>query len=176
MSHRIVVVMPRLLLGVGLLSVAASSCLNPFAPGLDTSPAVSSCDPLTEEGIFRCLQVSYTFRDTSVYAPLLDPSFVFIYRDYDNGGIDVTWGRDTELRTTFGLFQNSQRLDLIWNNVLSRSDSAQVRLNVVRGFNLTITFNPSDIQRVDGYANLTFERSTVTSPWRIVRWRDESNF
>jgi hypothetical protein len=97
-----------------------------------------------------------------------------VYRDYDIG-IDVTWGRDTEMRSTYGLFQNAQKLDLIWNNVVSSSlDST--RVNIVRGFNLTVTFNPSSIERVDGYANLTMERTRSTDPWKIIRWRDESNF
>lgn len=157
-----------------LLVLNLTCTKNPFAPGLDTSPAQASCDPTSVEGVFQCLQVAYTFRDTSTYAPLLDPSFVFVWRDYDNN-IDVTWGRDTELRTTFGLFQNAQRLDLIWNNITSASTDS-TRVTIVRGFNLTVTFNPSDIQRVDGYANLTFDRPTVTSPWKITRWRDESNF
>ena len=33
-----------------------------------------------------------------------------------------------------------------------------------------------DIELVDGYANLTFERHRATDAWKIVRWRDESNF
>ncbi len=151
-----------------------SGCFNPFAPGRDESPAESSCDPLTIPGIFQCFQTAYTFRDTTVYGQLLADNFIFVYRDYDVG-IDVTWGRDEEMRVTYGLFRNAQRLDLIWNNIVSTStDSTQV--NVVRGFNLTITFNPLDIVRVDGYANMTFERARITDPWRIVRWRDESNF
>lgn len=168
-----------LLLFCGMLALLSLTCKNPFAPGLDTSPAQASCDPATPEGVFQCVRVAYTFRDTTVYAPLLHESFVFVYRDYDNGGIDVTWGRDTELRTTFGLFQNAQRLDLVWNNIVSTSVDTSTtarRVNYVRGFNLTITFNPSNIERVDGYANLTFEQASTTSPWRIIRWRDESNF
>lgn len=151
-----------------------SGCLNPFAPGRDNTPAETGCDPMTTEGLFRCFQTAYTFRDTTVYGQLLDGKFVFVYRDYDIG-IDVTWGRDTDVRSTYGLFQNAQKLDLIWNNIISTSsDSSSV--NIVRGFNLTITFNPSDIERVDGYANLTLERPRITDPWKIVRWRDESNF
>ena len=73
------------------------------------------------------------------------------------------------------LFQNAQKLDLIWNNVISTS-AESTSVNVVRGFNLTLVFNPSDIERIDGLANLTFRRTRVTDPWRIVRWRDESNF
>lgn len=151
------------------------TCKNPFAPGLDTSPATASCDPISIEGVFQCLQVAYTFRDTTVYSPLLDESFVFVYRDYDNGGIDATWGRDTELRTTFGLFQNVQRLDLIWNNIISTSTDS-TRVNVVRGFNLTVIVNPAEIETIGGYANLTFDRPTTASPWKIIKWRDESNF
>ncbi len=165
----------RTLVALPLL-LGTSGCINPFAPKLDTSPAQASCDPMTPEGVFQCMQVSYTFRDTTVYAPLLDESFVFVWRDYENGGIDVTWGRDTELRTTYGLFMDTQKLDLIWNSILSRSDSGQVRTTIVRGFNLTVTFNPNDIIRIDGYANITMSRPSTSSPWKIVRWRDESNF
>lgn len=154
--------------------VIGSSCINPFAPRLDTSPAEAACDPSTVNGIFECFQKAYSSRDTTLYGSLLDASFTFVYRDYEQG-IDVTWGRDEELRTTYGLFQNVQRLDLIWNNIVSTStDSSSI--NVVRGFNLTIVFNPSDIERVDGYANLTFDRARSDNPLRIVRWRDESNY
>jgi hypothetical protein len=149
-----------------------SGCLNPFAPGLDTSPAQSTCDPNSVDGIFRCFQTAYTFRDTTTYGQLLSRDFVFVYRDYDLG-IDVTWGRDEEMRTTYGLFQNVQNLDLIWNNIISIAPDST---NVVRGFNLTITFNANDVIRVDGYANLTLVRGLATEPWKIARWRDESNF
>jgi hypothetical protein len=47
---------------------------------------------------------------------------------------------------------------------------------IKRGFNLTVTFNPSDIVYVDGYVNLTLERMKADDPWMIVRWDDESNF
>jgi hypothetical protein len=152
----------------------ASGCINPFAPGRDDNPGESACDPHTLDGAFQCFRAAYTFRDTTLYGQLLDPNFVFVYRNYDLG-IDITWGRDDEMRTSYGLFQNTQKIDLIWNNIISKNeDSSQV--NVVRGFNLTIIFNPNDIERVDGYANLTFTRSRISDPWRIVRWRDESNF
>jgi len=153
---------------------AAPACLNPFAPAWDVSPAESTCDPNTIEGLFQCFQAAYTFRDTIVYGQLIDPSFVFVYRNYDLG-IDVTWGRDDDMRTTFGLFQNAQKLDLIWNNIISTT-AESTNVNVIRGFNLTLVFNPSDIERIDGYANLTLRRVRISDPWKIVRWRDESNF
>lgn len=154
--------------------LVAAGCLNPFAPGLEESAAESACDPSTIDGVFQCFQAAYTFRDTTLYGQLIDGEFVFIYRDYDLG-IDVTWGRDDEMRTTYGLFRNAQKLDLIWNNIVSTS-AESTRVTVVRGFNLTVVFNPSNVERVDGYANFEFSRGDGTTAWKIVRWRDESNF
>lgn len=154
--------------------VVTGGCLNPFAPRLETSLAGESTDVRQTEGVFQRFQRSYSIRDTTLYADLLDASFSFVFRDYEQG-IDITWGRDEELRTTYGLFVTAQRLDLIWNNEISHTET-DTSANIVRGFNLTITFNPSDIERVDGYANLTFQRTRSGDPWKIVTWRDESNF
>jgi hypothetical protein len=140
-----------------------SGCVNPFAPGRDNGAAVSACDPHTVDGIFQCFQAAYTFRDTMVYGPLIDAQFIFVYRDYDLG-IDQTWGRDEEMRSTYGLFQNAQKLDLIWNNVISTS-AESTTVNVVRGFSLTVVFNASDIEQVSGYANLTLQRTSGSDPW-----------
>lgn len=161
------------IIGPGLL-LMLGGCMNPFAPGWDSTPAESTCNPQTTDGMFQCFQSAYTFRDTSVYGQLIDPEFVFVWRNYDLG-IDVTWGHDDEMRATYGLFQNAQKLDLIWNNIISTT-AESTNVNIVRGFNLTIVFNPSDIERIDGYANVTFRRARINDPWKIVRWRDESNF
>ena len=109
-----------------------------------------------------------------IYGQLLTPDFIFTYRDYEQG-FDVSWGRDEEMRTTDGLFKNSERLDLIWNNiVLSTIDTLDA--NVVRSFNLNITFNPTDVVRVDGRVNLSLRKDPETKQWAITRWIDESNF
>jgi hypothetical protein len=86
--------------------------------------------------------------------------------------VDVTWGRDEEMKVTYGLFQNTQRLDLIWNNIISMTGDSSV---IVRSFNLTITFNPTDIIYVDGRVNLELKKDNQDK-WKIVRWTDESNF
>lgn len=79
------------------------------------------------------------------------------------------------MKVTYGLFYNAQRLDLIWNNiVLSMEDS--LAANYVRGFNLTITLNPTDIIRVDGRVNLFLSKNISSGKWKIDRWIDESNF
>jgi hypothetical protein len=161
--------------GVAALALLlAAGCLNPFAPGWDDSPGVSACDPHSIDGIFECFRAAYAYRDTTLYGDLLDPEFVFVYRNYELG-IDVTWGRGDEMRSTYGLFQNAQKIDLIWNATAS-SAAESTRVTVVRSFTLTIVFTPSDIDRIDGFANLTFQRAHSGEPWKILRWRDESNF
>lgn len=126
------------------------------------------------DGVFQNFQYAYVFKDTTIYGKFIAEDFLFTYRDNDQG-IDVSWGRDEEMKTTYGLFQNSQRLDLIWNNeVLSTQDSLSA--TIIRAFNLTITFNPTDIERVNGRVNLSLKKDPVSNTWAIVRWIDESNF
>ena len=109
--------------------------------------------------------------DTTIYGQLLASDFVFTYRDYDLG-VDVSWGRAEEMRSTYGLFQNAQQLDLIWNEIVSiASDSS----NIIRSFNLTITFNPNDIKTVDGKINLNL-RKNDKEKWLITQWIDESDY
>lgn len=122
------------------------------------------------DGVFKNLQYAYTFKDSTIYGQLLSNEFSFTYRDYDRG-VDISWGRDEEMRVTNGLFQNSQRLDLIWNNIIfMTSDST----NIIRGFNLTITFNPTDIIFVEGRVNLYLKKDN-SNKWQITQWIDESN-
>jgi hypothetical protein len=167
----------RFLIVLFLGAVFATGCSNPFAPGLDTSTETSESilgDQRTIEGVFRNFQYAYTFKDTTIYGQLIDPNFAFVYRDYDNG-IDVNWGRDEDMRTTNGLFINVQNLDLIWNNTVSFSGDS-LAINITRSFSMTVTFNPNDIIRVNGYANFLVTRPSQQDVWKIVRWRDESNF
>jgi len=153
------------------------SCDNPFAPKVDfgnQNNGSGLADASTIDGVFRNLQYAYTFRDTSIYSRLLDPEFVFTFRNYDQG-IDISWGKDEEMKVTNGLFSNTERLDLIWNNIVFSSEDS-LSGSVVRGFNLTITFNPNDILRLDGKVNISLQRGNYDSDWMIVKWIDESNF
>ena len=144
---------------------------------MDTSTSDNSStisDLKNVDGVFQNFQYAYVFKDTTIYGKLIDQNFIFTYRDYDQG-VDVSWGRDDEMKTTYGLFQNTQRLDLIWNNeVLNTQDSLDA--TIVRAFNLTITFNPTDIVRVNGRVNLSLKKNPTTQTWTIVRWIDESDF
>lgn len=161
---------------IGVLIFQLNACSNPFAPKLDFNSETSGSlsDLTTVDGVFQNLQYSYTFKDSTIYGRLLGDDFLFTYRNYDLG-FDVSWGRDEEMKATHGLFQNAERLDLIWNNVVASSQDS-LEANLIRGFNLTITFNPTDVIRIDGRVNLLLKKNANTNNWAIHRWLDESNF
>jgi hypothetical protein len=154
-----------------------AGCQNPFSPKLDFSDegfGTALSDQTTVEGVFQNFQYSYTFKDTTIYGQLLTHDFIFTYLDPDQG-FTVAWGRDEEMKTTYGLLQNSQRLDLIWNDIISSfEDSTSVEL--VRSFNLTITFNPTDVVRLDGRARFVLNKNPFDNKWRISVWDDKMNF
>ncbi len=162
-----------LLFAVFLMFAVIASCDNIFAPSLDDSGSSNIIsDQKTVDGVFTNFKYAYTFKDTSVYSGLLTDDFIFTYRDYESG-FDVSWDKPTEMRTTSRLFQNSQKTDIIWNNITTYiGDSLDV--NIKRGFNLTITFNPSNVVRLFGFADMNLTRPNSDSPWKIRKWRDES--
>jgi hypothetical protein len=136
-----------------------SSCVNPFAPALDETISGEEgliTDQKTVNGVFQNFQYAYSFKDTTIYGDLLAKDFIFTYRDYDLG-YDISWGREEEMRVSHGLFQNAQRLDLIWNEIVS------------------MTSDSTDIIDVDGRINLTL-RKNEENKWQITNWLDESNF
>lgn len=154
-------------------SLFIASCDNIFSPSLDDStPSSILTDQKTIEGLFQNFKYAYTFKDTTVYGNLIAEDFVFIYRDYESG-FDVSWDRPTEMRTTNGLFQSAQKLEIIWNNIIFQGGDS-LEQNVKRSFNLTITFNPSDITRVNGFVDMNMRRNSSDDIWKIQRWRDES--
>ncbi|MDI6765927.1 MAG: hypothetical protein QME52_03790 [Bacteroidota bacterium] len=160
---------------IWMSSFLSLSCINPFAPKLEKEFGAEMCNDLSNlENVFCTFRNAYTFKDTALYGSLIDPYFTFRYRDYDRG-IDITWGRDDEMRTTAGLFQSVQSLSLVWNKEIKLREEDTV-LTIVRGFNLTITFNPADIEHVGGYANMTFVRPKKADAWKLYTWQDESNF
>lgn len=157
-----------------IILLSFHGCVNPFAPKLDNDLGNSGSIITPQKsiaGLFQNFKQSYTFKDTTIYGRLLTSDYSFIYRDYDLS-VDVYWGRDEDMNVTNGLFQNSQRLDLIWNNIVSMTEDST---NIIRSFNLTITFNPTDIIYVDGRVNLDIEKNDK-GVWKIVNWVDESNF
>lgn len=165
----------RKLACAGLLLLAAAC--NPFAPAIedDTGGDASLItDQTTIDGLFQNFRYAYTFKDTTIYGGLLAHDFVFTFRDYEKR-VDESWGRDEEMRITWHLFQNASSLNLVWNNIVGFSGDS-LNSSVTRSFNLTVTFNPNDVIRVDGRVSLQLRRPAGTDPWRIILWKDESNF
>ena len=151
------------------------SCTNPFAPKLADSKLGSSiiADQRQINGIFENMRYAYKFKDTVVYGNLLQDTFSFTHFNYDKG-VDESWGRDEDMKSTNRMFQTTESLDLIWNNVIiSFGDSLLLDIN--RGFTLTVTFNPEDIIVAQGKANFRIGRQKTSDDWKIITWRDVSD-
>jgi hypothetical protein len=168
----------HLVTSVSVLAVLLTLCsCNPFAPAVRETDGTEGglvTDQTTIEGLFQNFRYAYTFKDTTIYGGLLAGNFTFTFRDYDKL-IDESWGRDEEMRITWHLFQNAQNLNLVWNDVVGFAGDS-LSSSVTRSFTLTVTFNPSDIIRVDGRVRLDLRRERAAHPWRILLWKDESNY
>ncbi len=159
----------------GALAMTELSCLNPFAPHLNTGLGLDLCGDLTQaENVFCAFRNSYTFKDTTLYGSLLSPDFIFIYTDYDQL-VEKNWGREDEMRLTYTMFQSVQSLALTWNSELSLSESDTL-LSMERGYTLTVSFTATDVLQVNGVADFIFLRPHAGDSWKILRWQDKSNF
>ena len=160
-----------------LLAFITISCTNPFAPklaNLDSEKPILG-DQTTIEGLFINFSYSYKMQDTVVYGNLLSDDFTFVFRNYDKEPIaDEAWGRDEDMITTNGLFEATQRLDLIWNEI-STIFGDSLNKAITRSFTLDVVFTPEDRYQLQGKANLTLKRDNIKDDWKIIRWRDESN-
>jgi hypothetical protein len=151
---------------------------NPFAPALEEGDPFADLlgDPSTIEGFFTNFQNAYDLRDMSLYEPLLDSGFVFIYYDFD-AQVEREWRFSQELESTRRLFQNANLIQLRWNQILSRDTfDGETQARVVRSFNLLIALETGDSFRGDGNVNFLLVRPDSTAAWKLRRWRDESEF
>lgn len=156
--------------------IAGLSACNPFAPALEEGDAFGDLlgDATTIVGFFTNFRNAYELRDLSLYEPLLDSSFIFIWRDFD-AQIDREWGFAQDLETTRRLFQNSNLIRLRWNQILLQDDLVPLtHTRIVRSFNLTVTLELGDVFRTDGNVNFQLIRPDSSAAWRLLRWRDES--
>lgn len=168
-------------IGMMMCGVWMSCKTNPFAPRLDTGDRESSVlgDQRTLDGVFRSFEYAYTTKDTLIYGRLIAPNFTFRYIDYDNGAIERNWARDTEMFTTFGLFRNTEVVNLKWNSIITQDvDSLQLQATVSRTFQLQVQFgtDATNTVVVSGIAELRLARPTQTDVWLISDWIDRSNF
>jgi hypothetical protein len=167
--------MRQLVLSVllGLCALVVTASCNPFAPKLDENArAVQFGDPHTVDGYFQAFKYAYEFKDTTFYGTLIAQDFTFSFRDY-NLGVDITWGRDDEMRTTGSLFDQAEAISLLWGSVLDSSGTTTA-FDITRNFTLDIIFN-GDEEHVDGRAVFHLERHTPSDIWQAGHWQDESN-
>ncbi len=149
---------------------------NPFAPAIGDGDPFEDLfgDPKTIEGYFTNFRNAYELRDLSLYEPLIDSSFVFIYTDFDTG-IEREWGFGQELESTRRLFESTVDVQLQWKQIITRQEYNEGRRAVaVRSFNLAVALNTGDVFRGDGNVNFLLARADTTRAWRLLRWRDES--
>ena len=159
-----------------LVPVLLLSGCNPFAPALEEGDPFGDLlgDPKTVDGFFTNFQNAYELRDLSLYEPLLDSSFIFIYRDFE-AQVDRQWGFAQDLAITGRLFQNASLVRLRWNQIITQdlaADRQQAR--VIRSFNLTVVLENSEVFRGDGNVNFLLTRPDSSAAWKLFRWRDES--
>jgi hypothetical protein len=174
----------RLGFGAALFGVfVAGGCLNPFAPALDDGGLSSQLitDQSTPEEALVNFKYAYIFKDSLLYADLLDSSFVFQYFDPDQGasGIFVSWTREVDLQTTGRLFRAFDVIGLEWLNTISscRDDNSCRNENeetLTKSFQLELASREFHFS-VSGLAAFTFRRSPTDKKWRIQLWLDKSD-
>ncbi len=151
-------------------------CFNPFAPKLDrtSSTDLVLTEQRTPEEVLQNFVYAYTFKDSLVYADLLDSSFVFVYFDpnLDGSGRFVSWGRDVDLKTTGRLFRSFETITLLWNStVYEIKQDHQVELSKTLQLNL---YGAAGDYSLSGDAIFNFKKNAYDDKWRITRWKDES--
>jgi hypothetical protein len=157
-----------------LIGALALGACNPFAPAVEEGDALGLGDPTTIEGFFTAFQTAYELRDIALYEPLLDSSFTFVFYDFD-AQVEQRYGFEQDLRTTRGLFAQSNLIQLRWNQILQQTvDRPPLRAQVVRPFNLTVSLEGGSVFRGSGNVNFLLVRSDTTAAWQLLRWRDES--
>ncbi|MFC1728693.1 hypothetical protein ACFL6I_00015 [candidate division KSB1 bacterium] len=152
--------------------VLTVSCLNPFAPKIgeiSSNINLILTEQKTPDDVLANFLYAYTLKDSLIYRDLLDEDFVFVYRDHENDRF-VSWGKEADIRTTIGLFNTFNVINLVWNstNYISyTADSSEVEMS--KQFVLTLG---TDI-RLTGDALFLF-RKLESGIWRIIRWVDKT--
>lgn len=170
-----------------ILLIILSGCINPFAPSLSDQAGDENAilsDQTTTEGVFVNFSFAYNFKDSLVYSDLLDSSFIFLSKNFATTPVtDLTWGRDTDMRTTAGIFRYFETIDLIWDNesVSERFLNEDSTLKEIqKTFQLTLN-GGSEYPSIRGDALFHLTKSKLnkqdtTKIWRISRWEDLATF
>ena len=190
--------MQKRIMNIGLFIAATTmvilvfGCKNMFAPtlgDLDGGNSIYRLDQLSPAEVLHNFKYSYIYRDSLMYANLIDSEFVFVYyqpSDESGTGHYDSWMRSVELRTT-GRFLNAfNYIDLIWqttldsafyemdgDEVLSERDTlfAEATMaDISKSYQLTL----GDYTTLIGDADFRFRKGN-DGKWRILRWEDKYN-
>lgn len=159
-----------------LASGGAWSCVNPFAPRLDEGNLIGEVvtQQATPEEVLTNFRYAYTFRDSLLYADVLDSAFVFQYFDPDQGpsGLFVSWTREVDLLTTGRLLRTFDIINLEWLDTIYSLREGENEI-LARSFRLDLASADFGFSAA-GFAIFTFRRNPRDRKWRIVRWVDQS--
>lgn len=163
------------------------SCINPFAPALDDGSLAADLitEQSTPEEVLTNFKYAYNFRDSLLYAGVLDNEFVFQYFDPEQGasGIFVSWTRETDLRTTGRLLRTFDSINLEWLNTFNsrldtlKGDDGEIKsvlASLSKSFQLSLSSSSFSFS-VSGFATFTMRQNKSDSKWRIVQWVDKSD-
>jgi hypothetical protein len=154
-----------------------SSCINPFAPKLEEGSSQDAfiTPQSTPEELFQNFSYAYAFRDSVLYADLLDSAFTFEYFDPNVGesGAFESWSRDVEIKTTGSLFRTFDARELLWLGTIYENRISESEEIIYRNFRLSLVGSTLNFT-LQGYGIFTFRKGS-DGKWRILRWVDESN-
>lgn len=153
---------------ISALMLLISSC-DPFNPDIEKDEnLVVIGDNSTISGLMQNFVLSYSVKDSSLYATLLDSSFVF---SWDNNGVVESWNRDEDLRITKRLFRSFKKIDLVFNNDFPSANTQDT--SFVASFKLSL-MTGSGIENFTGHARFSCRRknSGDKQEYKIYRWED----
>lgn len=167
-------------------------CKNIFAPvlgDLDGGNSIYKIDQANPDEVLHNFKYAYIYRDSLMYANLIDSDFVFVYYQPGSGsetGHYDSWVRSVELRSTGRFLSAFDYIDLIWqttldssyfemddDEIISQRDSLFSTANyadVSKSYQLTL----GDYTTLIGDASFRF-RKARDGKWRIIRWEDKYN-
>ncbi len=153
------------------------SCVNPFAPALDEGNLIGEVitPQSTPEEVLTNFRYAYTFRDSLLYADVLDSAFVFQYFDPDQGpsGLFVSWTREVDLLTTGRLLRSFDIINLEWLDTIYSLQEGENEI-LAKSFRLDLSSADFGFSAA-GFAIFTFRQNPRDRKWRIVRWVDQSD-
>lgn len=169
-----------------VLVLAVAGCENIFAPRLSDGNGTSGLlitEQRSAEDVLVNFSYAYNFKDSLVYADLLDSTFNFYYTNFETDPVTQDhWGRDVDIKTTMGLFRYFETINLIWDSPVENrfTDDEKTEKRIWLEFKLTFD-GGINIPTLSGEAIFTFRKRFPNPPdttgvWKITSWIDRSKF